>query len=135
MVERLRSHAVAGRLDADELAARAEDAYGARTVQELADVLRDLPGKRAVARSRDARRRRPTWHLPAYGMVCAAGATVFTAIVDGGFRGPLDGVAAVPFWAALGSGGLLVGRILSARVRGGTPIGPAGSASDASDGS
>ncbi len=115
VVEELRVHAVAGRLDADELAARAEQAYSARTVLELTNVLRDLPKDR---RSRVTRRRLPRspFTLPAAGTACAAAATVVTASIDGGFRGPLDGVAAVPFWLMLASGGLLVARFFGARI-------------------
>lgn len=122
VVERLRRHAVAGRLDADELAARAEDAYKARTLGELVHVLRDLPDERAFAVRGTARRRRRAWHLPALGTASAAGATVVVAIIDGGFRGPVDGVAAVPFWATVASGALLTVRILSARVRASTQL-------------
>jgi hypothetical protein len=120
VVERLRSHAVAGRLDAEELATRAEDTYRARTVGELAEVLRDLPGGREVVAT-SARARRSMWHLPAFGTVCGAATTVVVANFDGGFRGPLDGVAAVPFWATLAFGGLLAARILTDRLRANTP--------------
>jgi hypothetical protein len=119
VVERLRAHAAAGRLDIEELETRAEDAYKSRTVGELAKVLRDLPGGRKVA----ARPRRPRsfWDLPAVGTLCGAGSTVVVAHFDGGFRGPVDGVAAVPFWATLAFGGLLTARVLAARLRASAP--------------
>ena len=120
VVERLRSHAVAGRLDTEELATRAEDTDRARTVGELADVLRDLPGGREVVAT-NAGARRSTWHLPAFGTVCGAGTTVVVAHFDGGFRGPLDGVAAVPFWATLALGGLLAASVLTDRLRATAP--------------
>ena len=117
MVERLKSHAVAGRLDAEELAVRAEAAYRARTIGELAEVLRDLPNQRGVLAAMKPERRRFTWHLPAVGTACAAGTTVIVAMLDGGFRGPLDGVAAVPFWVTVASGGFLAARLLPVRLR------------------
>jgi hypothetical protein len=39
----LRDHAVAGRLDTDELETRVQQAYAARTTDELRDLRRDLP--------------------------------------------------------------------------------------------
>ena len=97
---------------------RAETAYKARTVGELADVLRDLPSGRAAVTMRE---RRSAWHLPAGGTVGAADATVVVAIMDGGVRGAFDGVAAVPFWATLACGGLLAVRLRSARLRASVP--------------
>ena len=116
MVERLRIHAVAGRLDTDELAVRAEAAYRARTVEDLASLVFDLPSKgHRVAAA--ARPRRLTWRLPAVGTICGAGTTVVVAHFDGGFRGAFDGVAAVPFWATLALGGLSAAAYVAARVR------------------
>jgi hypothetical protein len=43
-VAQLRDHALAGRLTVDELDERCARAYAARTVSELAALLRDLPG-------------------------------------------------------------------------------------------
>ena len=117
VVERLRTHAVAGRLDADELATRAEQAYGATTVAQLAAVLGDLPAGREAARARPRRR---TWLAPLLATATSAAATPVVAMFDGGFRGPLDGVAAVPFWATLAFGGLFMGRIVTTRLRAGT---------------
>lgn len=116
VVERLRTHAVAGRLDIEELATRTEDAYRARTAGELARVLRDLPGGREFV-AKGTRPRRPSWQLPAFGTVCCAGTTIIVANLDGGFRGPLDGVAALPFWATVAFGGVLATRVLTARLR------------------
>jgi hypothetical protein len=113
VVERLREHAIDGRLDADELAARAEAAYSARTHGELADLLVDLP--RAPSRPR-GRRRGLTWRHPVLATLGGATTTVVVAHVDGGFRGPLDGVAAVPFWATLASGGVLAVTLAARRL-------------------
>ena len=115
-MELLRSHAVAGRLDAEELAARAEAAYTARTVGELAAVLSDLPRSRAFI-PHDAERRKLTWRIPALGTISSAGTTAVVAHFDGGFRGLLDGVAAVPFWATIACGALLATTALAARLR------------------
>lgn len=116
MVEQLRTHAVAGRLDAAELAARAEDAYRARTVGELALVLRDLPARVPVA----ARRARPLGpsrrHVAAYGVAAAVDVAVLAATIDG-VQGPLDEMAVLGFWATLGWGGVLAAWMLAARVR------------------
>jgi uncharacterized protein DUF1707 len=43
LVEELRSHAVAGRIDTDELEDRLQGAYAARTLGELDGLRRDLP--------------------------------------------------------------------------------------------
>ena len=43
MADALRAHAVAGRLDTDELEVRLQTAYQARTTAELAQLRRDLP--------------------------------------------------------------------------------------------
>jgi hypothetical protein len=57
VVELLRGHAIAGRLDADELEERLERAYSARYGAELQAVLAELPtgpehGRRPAQRSR-----------------------------------------------------------------------------------
>ena len=115
MVEELRRHAVAGRLDLDELEARAEAAYGAKTVGELVAVLHDLPRERRP-RGRATRFARATWHLPAAGTVSGAATTAVVAHFDGGFRGPFDGVAAVPLWVTVALGGILAATIVVDRV-------------------
>src|SRR5579875_2390877 len=43
LASELRAHAVAGRIDTDELEERLEGAYAARTLGELDDLRRDLP--------------------------------------------------------------------------------------------
>ena len=117
MVEQLRAHAVAGRLDAAELAVRAEDAYRARTVGELALVLGDLPARGPVAPlparpvSRPSRR-----HVAAYGVAAAVDVAVLAATIDG-VQSPLDEMAVLGFWATLGWGGVLAAWMLAARVR------------------
>jgi hypothetical protein len=115
VVERLRAHALPDGWT-DELAARAEAAYTARTVADLTVVLHDLPERGLAATSRQRRRGLSAWHVPAYGTVCAGGTTVVVALADGGFRGAFDGVAAVAFWATLACGNLLAARIVGARL-------------------
>jgi hypothetical protein len=85
-------------------------------VRELAVVLRDLPHTRGDS-APTARPRRSAWYLPAFTTICGAGTTVVVAHFDGGFRGPLDGVAAVPLWATLALGGVLAARAVTARLR------------------
>jgi hypothetical protein len=58
VVELLRGHAIAGRLDADELEDRLGHAYAARYGAELQAVLAELPAEPALVR-RPARRSRP----------------------------------------------------------------------------
>jgi hypothetical protein len=53
----LREHAVAGRLDTDELEQRVEDAYAARTTAELDAVRRDLPAPPGQATVEQSQRR------------------------------------------------------------------------------
>ena len=120
VVERLRAHAVAGRVDVEELAARAEQTYQAKTIGQLADVLGDLPDRREFVAERARPRLRP-WRLPAIGLACSAGTTVAVAHFDGGFRGPVDGVAAVPFWATLALAAVLAARALGTRLRENAP--------------
>jgi len=43
LAEELRAHAVAGRIDTDELEERLQGAYGARTLGDLDELRRDLP--------------------------------------------------------------------------------------------
>jgi hypothetical protein len=75
-VDALRRHAMAGRLDVEELDERTEKAYGAKMLSELAELQVDLP-RLAVRphRQPEQRRRRPMvpgklgftsrWHSPA----------------------------------------------------------------------
>jgi uncharacterized protein DUF1707 len=58
VVEQLRGHSIAGRLDADELDERLGRAYAARYGAELQAVLAELPTERERER-RPARRSRP----------------------------------------------------------------------------
>ena len=58
-VAALERHAGAGRLTLDEFAERARQAHGARTLSDLAEVVRDLPAEAAagaVAVPHDSRR-------------------------------------------------------------------------------
>jgi hypothetical protein len=57
-VDRLRDHAAAGRLSADELEERVGRALSARTIGELRELERDLPGTDRPPRRPRARRRR-----------------------------------------------------------------------------
>jgi hypothetical protein len=64
----LREHALAGRLDSDELEERIGLAYGARYVGQLERLIRDLPRAHAPARARrspPSRRRRKHEPTPA----------------------------------------------------------------------
>ena len=58
VVEQLRGHSIAGRLDADELDERLGRAYAARYGAELQAVLAELPSEPALVHRR-ARRSRP----------------------------------------------------------------------------
>lgn len=53
----LHEHTVAGRLTAEELEQRVQDAYAARTTTELDAIRRDLPATRAAAGNELAERR------------------------------------------------------------------------------
>jgi Domain of unknown function (DUF1707)/2TM domain len=73
-VERLREHAGAGRLSAEELEERVPAALAARTVGELEALERDLPGPGSASRPPRRRRRlRPEWavYLAVNGMLVA----------------------------------------------------------------
>jgi Flp pilus assembly protein TadB len=78
VVELLRRHAVAGRLDADELEERLERAYAARYGAELQAVLAELPSA-AERPHRPARHTRPAFAL----LPIAVGALVAVAAVSG----------------------------------------------------
>ena len=78
VVELLRGHAGAGRLDADELEERLERAYAARYGAELRAVLADLPSGPEPVR-RLARRSRPPLAL----LPIAVAALVAVAAVSG----------------------------------------------------
>ena len=71
VVELLRSHAIAGRLDADELEDRLGRAYAARYGAELQAALTELPTEPAVVR-RPARRSRPRPPLALFPIALAA---------------------------------------------------------------
>lgn len=57
-VAELREHAAAGRLTLEEFSERVEQAYGAKTVGELADVKRELPAVSALPAARPRRKAR-----------------------------------------------------------------------------
>jgi fatty acid desaturase len=58
-VDRLRAHAAEGRLTVEELEERVQRALAARTVGELAELLRDLPNETQRARAPRRRSSRP----------------------------------------------------------------------------
>lgn len=60
VVASLKRHYAEGRLDTDELTARVESAYGARRLNELAALTRDLPATPSPAVAPPARPRRTT---------------------------------------------------------------------------
>jgi Domain of unknown function (DUF1707) len=64
VVEQLRGHSIAGRLDADELDERLGRAYAARYGAELQAVLAELPTERERRPARRSRRRPPFALLP-----------------------------------------------------------------------
>jgi hypothetical protein len=69
----LREHALAGRLDSDELEERIGLAYGARYVGQLERLIRDLPRAHAPARAhhRSSPRRRRHKHEPTPALIIA----------------------------------------------------------------
>src|SRR6185503_13365473 len=70
----LRDHALAGRLDSDELEERIGLAYGARYVGELEHLIRDLPRAHAPGRPRRSpppRARRRRRHEPTPALIIA----------------------------------------------------------------
>ena len=76
VVDLLRSHAAAGRLEAEELSERVEAAYRSKTVGELDELTRDLPaieaeGAPAPARSSGRRNRALREHMRTYVLVNA----------------------------------------------------------------
>ncbi len=58
VVAELREHAAEGRLTLEEFSERVEQAYGAKTVGELADVKRELPAVSALPAARPRRKAR-----------------------------------------------------------------------------
>jgi len=67
----LRDHALAGRLDSDELEERIGLAYGARYVGELEHLIRDLPRAHAPARAHRSPPRRRRKHEPTPALIIA----------------------------------------------------------------
>jgi Flp pilus assembly protein TadB len=73
VVELLRQHAAAGRLEPDELEQRIESAYGARYGSDLQAVLEELPAERQPRRPRGhARPAAPLFALAVAALVAAA---------------------------------------------------------------
>ena len=88
VVELLRGHAVAGRLDADELEERLERAYAARYGAELQAVLAELPSGPERSRPPARRSRPPLALLP---IALAAHTRVVDRIRDGFAAAVADG--------------------------------------------
>src|SRR3954465_4277036 len=78
VAEALRRHHLDGRLDTEELQARLERAYAARTTGELRPLLADLPGERRAAPDR-----RAGWSWPARPALIAA-VVVLLAVATAG---------------------------------------------------
>jgi hypothetical protein len=98
VVDMLRDHGAAGRLDTEELEERTDRALAARTMGELDAVLADLPAVRD--RRRAAAKREAAWngyseHLRTYLMVMALLVAVWALTGTGYFW---------PVWPALGWG-------------------------------
>ena len=110
VVEQLREHGAAGRLSVDELEARIEEAYAAKTFAELRTVLRELPDEPAAA-GESAKRERPRgrssrdwarapFALAAVPLLLLAG-VVAAIVLSGGHLWWL----VFPAWAVLAKGG------------------------------
>ena len=82
--ELLREHCAAGRLTAEELDERLEEAYRARTVGELRAVLRELPEESAPDAPGRGEPPGPALRLPRPGLLVVAAAIVAVAAVTGG---------------------------------------------------
>ena len=88
----LREHAVAGRLDTDELEDRVQAAYAARTTAELDELRRDLPATaRETALSHRARRSHLTRR-----MIQESGGSLIAFLVATGVWAASG--ASAPFW-------------------------------------
>ncbi len=81
VVEALRGHHAAGRLNTEELDERLHAALAARTVPELKVQLVDLP---ATALARSARRHAPRWARPAL-LVAGCATVALSGITDANF--------------------------------------------------
>jgi hypothetical protein len=78
----LRDHSAAGRLDADELGARLERAYGARYSSELEAALAELPREPEPRHARERHQVRPS--APGFAAVpLAIGALIALAAITG----------------------------------------------------
>src|SRR3954447_856982 len=99
VVEFLRQHYGAGRLSEDDLSARIESAYGARTVAELEALITDLPSQRRPAshrrRHRSGLEASVRVHLTTYLLVNAMLIAIWAAAGGGYFW---------PIWPILGWG-------------------------------
>jgi uncharacterized protein DUF1707/2TM domain-containing protein len=118
-VESLKAHTVAGRLTAEELAARTETAHAARTAGELAETTRGLPAlPRPPFLTRTADRIPLRTHVGAYVVVSAVLVVVWAATRDPD-PGATDEAFGLlwPFWIMLAWGVVLVAHALYALRR------------------
>lgn len=72
VIELLRRHAAAGRLDADELATRIDRVYAATYVHEVDAALAELPPEPASERPREARAATEAWRPAAFVLAIVA---------------------------------------------------------------
>jgi hypothetical protein len=93
VVEALRGHAAAGRLDADELEQRLERVYAARVRADLVPLVADLP---APPRPAPARERAP-FVLPEFAPVVAIAVLLVAiwALTGGGYFWPVWPIGAI----------------------------------------
>jgi hypothetical protein len=86
----LREHAAAGRLTMDELDARAQSAFAARTREDLNALFEDLPGKAQAppARKPAAKARAYSAHVRAY-LLVSLGLVAIWALSGAGYFWPL----------------------------------------------
>jgi hypothetical protein len=91
VAQALRQHAVDGRLDAAELEARLERAYGASLRADLVPLLADLPA--AAARRPPAEAADPLWFTPVISLAILLIAV--WALTGGGYFWPIWPIGAV----------------------------------------
>jgi hypothetical protein len=94
VAEALRRHHVDGRIDTDELQERLERCYAARTGDDLAALLTDLPGE-ATPRRPNPRAGHARWPLAAAVLVVLLVSATVGAVAHGHHPGPF------PFLAVL----------------------------------
>ena len=104
MIGTLKTAFVDGRLTKDELDARAAQAFGARTVADLAKLTADIPAGRAaapLARPAAPAHRRPLARAAVKAVICliiAATAWWVASIADPGAPAPVPILPGLPRW-------------------------------------